>query len=58
MPKPQVGDKTTVKFKIQGNDYSAEEGKIVKVEESEDKSAWRLKVKTASGTYTVNRSKK
>ena len=58
VPKPKVGDKTSVRFKIYGEDYSLEEGEVVKVEDSNDKSVWRLKVKTESGTYTIHRSKK
>lgn len=59
IPKPKVGDKTSVRFRFYGGDnYCLEEGEVVKVEDANDKSFWRLKVKTESGTYTIHRSKK
>ena len=57
MAKPKLDDVIVVKFTIQGNEYSSEEGKIVRISESDDKSTWLLKVKTVSGTYTVRRKK-
>lgn len=62
MARPQLGDRIDLRIKRRQEDGTFNEvvevGKVVKIEDSNDKSKWRLKVKTSSGTYTTFRNKR